>query len=406
MIPQSISHFPAKRQPPKPLPRPGNVAPPPPNRGAQPTPMAQKPPIAKKPKLSNQESGLFLDYLRGTIPAYSFFQVTDDETGEAITKAEPNYAAIESIFGPMTPLGYSTAAGYDQTAALACGGSVSWHTTKPEQRVLINLGGSALAMLGLHPIDLMKKLTAQNFQVTRFDWAKDDTTGLLDLELIRLKLQRQEVVTRFRKFDESNNRIIGEAAPEGETVYIGQRVSESFIRCYDKAAETAKRTGIKVDGIWIRVEVEVKRHKAQELWRQILEAHQKGGDTTVSALVLGVVLGLIDFKEPTTDSNKSRWPTCAWWSKFLGINEKVRITIPKPVITLDRAKDWLIMIAPTVAIVNEIDPAFLGEAMTSGKSKWRPTHKAKFARWQLEHDQARSQITELNKAITPQGGGG
>jgi phage replication initiation protein len=229
------------------------------------------------------------------------------------------------------------------------------------------------------------------------DWAKDDTTGLLDLDLIRRKLRRGEVATRFEKWGSNESGIIGQNEAEGETLYIGNRKSESFVRCYDKAAESAAKDGTEVDGPWIRVELEIKKRKAQELWRQILDTHRAGG--YVAALVLGLILGLVDFKEPGPDSNKWRWESCSWWLEFLGVGQKVKITVPKPDITLARAKNWLNLIAPTVAIVNEVDPAFLAEALTGGKSKWRPRHKAKLAQWQHEHKTDKEPFDRINEAL-------
>ena len=357
---------------------------PPPNRGVLRTQNPQ----------NDYNYGLFLDYLRGTISPLTFQKIADYETGEVVTFAEPNEVEIETIFGTMTPLEYSTATGYNQSATLPCGGKVHWHTTKPEQRVLINLGGEALAQLGIHPLTLLEKLDPMGFKATRMDWAKDDTEGLLDLGVIQDKIRKGEMVSRFAKWNRIEGGVIGDDVVTGETIYIGNRKSESFIRVYDKAAEQAAKEGVEVVGHHLRVELEIKKRKAQELLSKILETHRAGGD--VAELVLGVVYGLVDFKEPnSTDTNKRRWSTCDWWLKFLGVGEKVRITVPKPEITLDRAKDWLNHISPTAAIVKEIDPVFIDQTFVSGKARWSNHHKAKLQRWQAEHNQQEQPFVEL-----------
>lgn len=379
------------------LPRNGEQkAHPPPKRGV----LRTSPSVSQAPA---GENGLFLDYLRGTLPPLTFQKVADWETGEVVVFAEPNQVEIESIFGPMVPLGFSVAKGYDQSAQLACGGTVHWHTTQPEQRVMINLGGDALANLGVHPLTLLEKLSRLNFQVTRMDWAKDDTEGLLNLGVIKSKLLRGEVVTRFRKWGCNESGVIGEDETGGQTIYIGNRQSESFLRCYDKAAQVAEQTDQDPDEIEerIRLELEIKKRKAQELLSQILETRANGGD--VASLVLGVIYGLVDFKEPNpADSNKRRWETCSWWLKFLGVGEKVRVTVPKPDITLAKAQEWVNTIAPTLAIVNEIDPDSFDEALTSGESRWTKQHRAKRDRWKLELDRQRQPIQDINQALAGQ----
>jgi hypothetical protein len=81
----------------------------------------------------------------------------------------------------------------------------------------------------------------------------------------------------------------------------------------------------------------------------------------------------------------------------LGIGAKVRITLPKPEITLDRAKKWLNNISPTVSVVNEVDPDFIQDLFPNGKAKWRPNHKAKLLRWQGEQQQASKLVNDLQK---------
>lgn len=368
---------------------------PPPKRGVLPTQ-----PTKSGPKIGHD--GLFLDYLRGTLPPVIFQKVTNYDTGEVVEFAEPNQVEIESIFGPMAPLGYSSAKGYDQSALLACGGTVHWHTTEPGQKVLINLGGDALANLGMDPLTLLEKLEKLKFQVTRMDWAKDDTEGLLDLGVIKDKLLKGEVVTRFSKWGCNESGVIGGDEVGGQTIYIGNRQSESFLRCYDKAAQIAAQTGEEPDeDPRIRVELEIKKRKAQELFSQILEMHRAGGD--VPALILGVIYGLVDFKEPnSTDNNKWRWETCLWWLNFLGVEKKVKITVPKPEITLARAKEWVSTISPSLAIVHQVDPAFFDEVLTSGQSRWGKQHQAKYQRWQAEHTKQRQPYEDLNQALADQ----
>jgi hypothetical protein len=205
------------------------------NRGVQNTKPAQNGPHL------HEEGGLFLDYLRGTVDPLTFDGKTDPETGEVTIHCQPNQKELARIFGELTPMGYSSQAGYDQSATLACGGSIHWHTTQPEQRIMINLGSEALAQLGIHPLTLFEKLTAMGFKATRMDWAKDDTEGLIDLGVVSEKIRKGELVTRFKKWNRIDGGVIGDDTITGETLYIGNRKSESFLRVYDKQQSTPKR---------------------------------------------------------------------------------------------------------------------------------------------------------------------
>lgn len=344
-----------------------------------------------------------MDYLRGTVPPVLHHTIEDWETGEVVTFAEPPQVEIEHLLGEMTHQNHSIAKGYDHSATLPCGGTVHWHSTMPEQRVLINLGGEALANLGMHPLTLMQKLNALKFQVTRMDWAKDDTEGLLDLAVIWQKIIRGEVATRFRKWGRNDSGVIGENRVDGETIYIGNRKSESFIRCYDKAAQQAEKKNCERVPHWVRVELEIKKRKAQELWTQILDANKAGKD--VAELILKVMLGLVDFKDLGEDTNKWRWPTCSWWTDFLGVNEKVRITVPKSEVTLDRAKDWLQnQVSITAAMVKEIEPGFIDEMLQAGVTKRQKNHEAKLKRWKVEQANIAEPIERLNRELQLQTG--
>ena len=336
-------------------------------------------PTAKR-GAQNTEPGVKLDYLRGTLPAVVFNRVIDSETGEAFEFAEPPTLAIESLLGEMTPLEHNMAQGYTHSAVLPCGGTVHWHEKKPEQRVLINLGGQALGELGRDPLELIDELDRMSFQPTRTDWALDDLEGLLDLETITQKVLAGEMVTRFKGYGFNVSGKIGDQGQDqGRTIYIGDRKSESFMRIYDKAAEQGLS-----DVHHIRVEVEVKKRKAQALWADILAKYRIG--ESVSDLILGVIYGLVDFKEPdSADTNKSRWATCDWWAKFLGVGEKVKVVIDKAETTLERAKDWFYgQVGIVAAMINELDPDFISQALDDGLHRMKERHRLRFDRWAAE----------------------
>ena len=330
---------------------------------------------------------VFLDYLRGTVPPLVFPKIGDELTGEVIEYSQPNFDLLESLFGKLTPLQGNSAKGYTHSAVMACGGSVHWHETKPEQRILINLGGQALADLGQGPMELLKSLAAMDFQATRLDWAKDDKDKLLNLAEIERKMLAGDLVTRFTKYGVNISGTFGDQGQQqGKTYFLGIRTSVEFFRIYVKSAEQGRP-----DEHHIRVELEIKKRKAQKLMADILSKYQAGKDVVqagkdVVQHLLGVFYGLLDFKERSeVDAQKSRWETSAWWSEFLTVSEKVKVAVEKSETTLERAKDWVYgQVGIVAGMINEIEPGFLQMAASDGRDRMKEHHRLKLDRWRGE----------------------
>ena len=68
---------------------------------------------------------------------------------------------------------------------------------------------------------------------------------------------------------------------------------------------------------------------------------------------MGWFLAYLDFKEPGTDENKSRWKTCDWWLKFLEYASKVRLFISRVTKTVDDVKRWVNkQVAPSLFVLS------------------------------------------------------
>ena len=223
---------------------------------------------------------------------------------------------------------------YDRSASVLDGGIIAWCTddvAKERQGVLLDLPGKACASLGDRLVPFFK-WAMDNGTATRIDWAADDRQGLITLDRITEAKRTGGIVTRWRDF-----RVIqdwGEREVEGWTVYLGARRYEAMLRIYDKAAEQ-RRKGRKVEGPWVRLELETKGKFADRLAREYLS---KG-----SGAILGQITRRVRFCEPGTDSNKRRWKACAWWLSFVG---SVRpgpslLCGEKPECTIQRLAAWV-----------------------------------------------------------------
>ena len=68
---------------------------------------------------------------------------------------------------------------------------------------------------------------------TRFDIAVDDTIGFYTVSEVWEYLTNDRYVATFRKYEHYDSRLIGNER-NGETVYMGSRQSNFFMRVYDK----------------------------------------------------------------------------------------------------------------------------------------------------------------------------
>jgi phage replication initiation protein len=186
-------------------------------------------------------------------------------------------------------------------------------------------------------------------KLTRVDLACDDREGLLDLDQIESYANKAHVSTHFRKWHpESEKSLHTPGESYGKTLYFGKRQSSHMVRFYDKAAEqnleVDETTGKRPH--WIRVELETKGHDECQSLVQIL------GQFGLAEGFGGVMLALLDFKEPGQDSVKSRWDTAEWWSGFIHAVEKIRMSLPSATRSLATVRDWVYrQVAPNLALL-------------------------------------------------------
>jgi DNA relaxase NicK len=164
--------------------------------------------------------------------------------------------------------------------------------------------------------------------ITRVDFALDDRAGRLSMDVIGEHIDQELLTSRWRK----GRKILATLAGQGRTFEFGSRRSDSFLRIYDKQAEQLDK-GKDDPGEWVRVELELKREKADEAARRYVQEGE--------AFVVGLLRGLIEFKERGEDQTKARWAACDWWVAFLEDAEKARLSLPKVQPTIERNMAWM-----------------------------------------------------------------
>jgi phage replication initiation protein len=259
---------------------------------------------------------MFIDWLSVTVP------------GDTLGVLD----RLHSYFGNWEVLDYG-GSGYDSSAKIGDTGRVFWNSERKDMGVHVKLPASALKALPRDAVTVLCDFVNMQGKATRLDVAADDFEGLLDLNVMREKVLDREFVCRARNGRETRS-LFGEA---GHTLYFGSGRSDTLLRIYDKRAEQASQG---VDVIfcksWIRAEMELKNDRADGGAQYI---HKHRDEWSIEAA--GWLLSFLDFKDPGTDSNVSRWDTWPWWSTFVEHAKKSRILSVQEERTVEDVRDWV-----------------------------------------------------------------
>lgn len=164
---------------------------------------------------------------------------------------------------------------------------------------------------------LLTRIFAANGKITRLDLAYDDHAGILDIGRIRYDAEDRNYVSKTTKVkvhwsDDRKEDI------QGITIEIGSRQSPVLIRIYDKAAERGYRPG---ERHWIRVEIQLRKDRAQEAGKLLFrKAH-------IGMVASGILRNYCTFRVPSADLNRSRWPMAYYWEQLLGTMEKLSVWV-------------------------------------------------------------------------------
>jgi len=169
------------------------------------------------------------------------FKEDSRHAGEWLSLYASNQGSI-----PIAPTnGYRTA--YRSTEGI----HVMWNLDRAEMGYHVIIAGSAIRnLLKRHDLDqqtLIQTILDSGGSITRLDLAKDATDVQINLDAIYMALEGGYSVGTARKFAQMHSK------DGGNTIYVGSRQSEKFIRIYNKAAES-NLPGV----LWYRYELETK----------------------------------------------------------------------------------------------------------------------------------------------------
>lgn len=190
----------------------------------------------------------------------------------------------------------------------------------------------------------------KRYNITRLDLAYDDHNGLLDINLVEQDVRERNYISKAKYAeviwsDDQNDDI------QGMTIQIGSDKSDVKIRIYNKAAER----GFK-DRHWVRCELQLRNERAFVAASELVKYRHIGRTSS------GILRNYVTFREPTEDTNRSRWPITDYWDRVLLDMEKISLWIsPGEPYNFAKTEHWLCkQYGPAIVVLSQLhDPFYL-----------------------------------------------
>ena len=222
-------------------------------------------------------------------------------------------------------------------------------------------------------IELIQRINESKGKLTRIDLAMDDRTGdVIPFKQLIKDITNANIVSKWKSNVEIIKRSNKDAEIKGHTISLGSRSSRLFMRIYDKALEQ------KIEGIWNRIELEIKKEYAEQVQKIITKDN-------VGELMAKIINNYIRIVKPNpNDSNKSRWETKPYWEKLIATTGKQSLTVAPEEKTIDDMKEWISkQIAPSLALITINDEGsidFIVDQVVQGKKRLKKKHLKKLKR--------------------------
>lgn len=162
--------------------------------------------------------------------------------------------------------------------------------------------------------------------VTRIDLAFDDFSGIIPLDVMENHAKNFWFTSRLSCFSIEMSAKMLDPDHLGVNIYHGSRGSNVSFRFYDKRVERAR---FDLDH-WVRAEIQLRSGAALGFVKrfycaEVSEDYSVSMPDNLGSIFSGIISQYLDYKQPSEDSNKSRWISADWWSDFLGECEKISL---------------------------------------------------------------------------------
>lgn len=230
-----------------------------------------------------QTANIKIDQLRLNIP-YEYVNRVECNNGEI-----PNEAILADKLLHLNWLFHETSAGKGHNGYTTSynfgsdtGVSVMWNQARKDMGILIEFTASGKALyeslaemhgLKVDWYQIIKKLYKEyDGHLSRIDIATDLMNYGFSVNDISLRLKDQKsyfLNAQGNKISSNRFKIVG-TTNEAQTLYVGSRKSDAFLRIYDKKIEQSRPDGLyrtlaRECTDWVRVESEFKHRLAKEI---------------------------------------------------------------------------------------------------------------------------------------------
>lgn len=167
-------------------------------------------------------------------------------------------------------------------------------------------------------------------KVSRLDIAIDDTE-YLNISKIKYYIKNKLFVSRFGSCSIIDDTKLKTGEVLGETIYLGRKISEFFIRIYDKNLES--------DGSIksVRFETVMRNDRATMFVQEYMKPENFGN---IGFLIRKVINNYIRFVK-NVEKHSSRSINAEWWENFIVTAEKCKLSKGRSELTLEKVCDWL-----------------------------------------------------------------
>lgn len=170
--------------------------------------------------------------------------------------------------------------GYDRAVETSDNVRIMWSSTRKDMGTFTSYSGRALTAYrdrGISAVDIMEHHNQNSDTCRRLDLAIDAYDTGIDIYKLFRELVEGKAITKVKKY----NLITGN---HGDTLYIGSRESEQFIRIYDKAKEQGD---FKSDRV--RIEIELKGSRAEQFSRWLATADEGSAIARTQQLINSII---------------------------------------------------------------------------------------------------------------------
>lgn len=304
-----------------------------------------------------------VDYLGFTVRGVALKDVTD-QLGGTFSKLDKGFRGY--------PIGYLGTSDSGGTGMIGTG------APRNLREIHVDLPGGFLSGWTFERLQqLAKWVRLKNGKFTRLDLALDDRLGVVTIAQIQRALRKGQAVTRFKEMTRLDKTGFHQTARRsGDTLNIGSRKSQTFVRVYDKALEQQHR-GKEVEGPWVRWEIELKDDRANVCGQALASLDED----EFRRLMVGVLRAAVDFRHTTWEADaleRFRAKPLRWWVRLTEGFQKARLVVTKATRKIEDVKAWVSQsLAPMLAVVACAPAAgeeWLRKVIASGADRWTPKH--------------------------------